>query len=120
MPEAALSFTNLALRAPEHPCATLNLGLCQARMENWAEAIICLQRALLLHPDRCEIWFALGVCLMNEKRVAESRAAFSHSLRLNDCYAPALFGQAVCHHLDGRAAEALAIYERLMVGAIRN
>ncbi|MBL8176788.1 MAG: tetratricopeptide repeat protein, partial [Bryobacterales bacterium] len=116
MPEATLSFTNLALRDPDHPCATLNLGLCQARMGNWAEAIVCLQRALMLHPDRAEIWFSLGVCLMNEQRLAESRAAFSHSLRLNERYAPALFGQAVCQHLDGKPGEALALYERLLEG----
>ena len=31
--------------------------------------------------------------------LTESRAAFSHSLRLNDSYAPSLFGLAVCQHL---------------------
>ncbi|MBS1827440.1 MAG: tetratricopeptide repeat protein [Acidobacteria bacterium] len=116
MPEALHSFTNLASRHPDHPCATVNMGLCHARLSNWPEAIACLQRALMLHPDRVEIWFALGVSLMNEKRLAESRAAFSHSLRLNEAYAPALFGLAVCYHLDGKPADALRIYERLMEG----
>ncbi len=114
--DAARSFTRLMERDPNHPCAMLNLGLCQARMRHWAEAIGSLQRALLLHPDRAEVWFALGVCLMNEDRVAESRAAFAHSLRLEENYAPALFGQAVCLHMDGKPGEALAAYERLLEG----
>lgn len=114
--EAAQSFQSLAQLDPQHPCAMLNFGLCQARLRDWSDAIGSLQRALMLHPDRHEVWFALAVCLMNEQRIAESRAAFSHSLRLNENYAPALFGLAICHHLDGKPAEALATYERLLEG----
>jgi len=112
--KAAQVYARLATVFPGHPYASLNLGICHARLRNWAAAVDTLKSALVLHPDRAEVWFALGVALLNQKRATEARSAFGRSLRLSSDYAPALFGQAVACQLEGSHSEALRIYERML------
>jgi tetratricopeptide (TPR) repeat protein len=112
--KAAQAYGKLATVFPGHPYATLNLGICHARTRNWGPAVETLKSALVLHPDRAEVWFALGVALLNQKRAIEARSAFSRSLRISSEYVPALFGQAVSYQLEGSHAEALRIYERML------
>lgn len=112
--KAAQIYSRLATVFPGHPYATLNLGICHARLRSWNAAVETLKSALVLHPDRAEVWFALGVSLLNQKRATEARSAFGRSLRLSGEYAPAWFGQAVACQLEGSHSDALRIYERML------
>ncbi len=112
--EAVRHYKRLAEVKPDHLYASLNAGICLARLHRWRMAVECLQRAVVLDPDSAQSWFVLGVCLLNERRAAEARSSFAHSLRLNANYAPAWFGQAVALQLEGKPQESLEIYDRLL------
>ena len=112
--EAAARYRVLSERFPDHPFASLNLGLCSARLRQWAGAVDSLQRAVLLNPERAEAWQSLGVSLLHQRRTAEARSAFAQTLKLRPEYAPAWLGQAAALQLESKHAEALAIYERML------
>ncbi|MBI4902803.1 MAG: tetratricopeptide repeat protein [Acidobacteria bacterium] len=112
--DAARHYKRLAELKPDHLFASLNAGICLARLRRWRMAVECLQRAVVLDPDCAQSWYVLGVCLLNERRAAEARSSFAHSLKVRSDYAPAWFGQAAALQLEGKHQEALDIYERLL------
>lgn len=112
--EAAAAFGQLALGFPGNRIAGFNQGLALARLGKWAPAIECLQRAAVRDPERFEIWFVLGVCLLGERRGEEACACFERVLRLRAEYVPAMFGHAVALQLMREYRRALAIYGRLL------
>lgn len=114
---AAQYYSLLAEADASHPCATLNLGLCQARLGQHAAAAETLQRAAVLRPDLPAGWFVLGVCLLHLERAGEAEAAFGQCLRLKPGYVPAACGRAVAFQLEGRFKEALDRYSELLEGA---
>ena len=112
--EAAERYGRLAAKYPAHPFANFNHGICAARLGRWRVAAENLQRALVLDPDLHKAWFVLGVCFLNERRLTDAGACFSHSLKLYPDYVPALLGLAAALQKQGKSVEALPVYERLL------
>lgn len=114
IPLAASYYSQLTESAPGHPCAVLNLGLCQARLAAYDAAAESLQRAVVLRPDLPHAWFALGVSLLHLQRPEEASAAFAQCLRLKPAYVPAACGQAAALQLRGDFTAALDVYSSLL------
>jgi len=111
---AAEMYGRLEQVSTGHPYASLNRGLCLARMARWEEAVECLRRAVVLRAGSAEAWFVLGVALLNAKNVAEARAAFGQAVRLRPGYVPALCGEAAALQMDGAFDQAVERYVRLL------
>ena len=112
--DAAAAFRKLGEWCPGSRIASFNHGLALAKLRKWTSAIEWLQRAAVRDPERFEGWFALGVCLLGERRGDEADACFHQVLKLRPEYVPALLGHAVALHLQGEYLGALAIYQRLL------
>lgn len=112
--EAGAAYEKLAQLHPDHPFASFNRGICMARLSNWEGAAQSLQRAVVLDPDLAKAWFALGVCLLNQNFAIDAKACFSKAVKLSAEYVPALFGLAVSLQAEGKHAEAMDIYVRLL------
>lgn len=112
--QAARYYSQIAQSQPDHPFASYNQAVSLGRSRDFPGALEALQRAVVLDPSRPQAWFVLGVCLLHASRPAEARSAFRHSLELRPLYAPAMFGEAVALHLEGKAGEAVKAYERLL------
>jgi len=114
---AALLYRRLAELVPDHPYAAFNEGLCHVRLKEWQAAAETLQRAVVLAPSHAEAWYLLGVALLHLERAAESTSAFGQCLALRPGYVPALCGKAAALQLQGKHAEALALYLPLLDSA---
>jgi len=68
---------------PDHPQATLNLGLQYVARADYARAAPLLERAGQLGLDRYEVRYNLGLSLFNLKRVDEATNAFQSALILS-------------------------------------
>jgi tetratricopeptide (TPR) repeat protein len=111
---AAELYARLEQTSAGHTYASLNRGLCLARLGQWSTAVECLRRAVVLRAESAEAWFVLGICLLNGSNPSEARAAFTQSVKLRGGYVPALVGEAVALQLEGACAEAVGRYERLL------
>lgn len=114
---SASLYHRLAECVPDHPYAAFNEGLCHLRLKQWQQAVEALQRAVVLTPSHAEAWHLLGTSLLQLGRHAEAASAFGQCLGLRAGYVPALCGKAVALQLQGKAAEALAVYLPLVEAA---
>ena len=114
---SASLYHRLAECVPDHPYAAFNEGLCHLRLKQWQPAAEALQRAVVLTPSHAEAWHLLGASLLHLDRHAEAASAFSQCLGLRPGYVPALCGKAAALQLQGKAAEALAVYLPLVEAA---
>lgn len=126
---AATLYHELAETVPDHPYASFNEGLCLARLGRWEEAAGSLQKAVVLTPSHAEAWHLLGISLLQLRRPAEAASSFAQCLNLRPGYVPAVCGQAAALQMQGKAADALALYlpliesspnrEELLVNALQ-
>ena len=114
---AAALYSRLAGCVPDHPFAAFNEGLCRLRLQQWAKAAEALQRAVVLSPSHAEAWHLLGTSLLHLERQAEAASACAQCLSLRPGYVPAICGQAAALQMQGKAAEALALYLPLLEAA---
>lgn len=114
---AASLYNRLAQCVPDHPYAAFNEGLCQLRLKQWQAASEALQRAVVLTPSHAEAWHLLGTSLLHLERHAEAASAFGQCLSLRPGYVPAVCGKAAALQLQGKPAEALALYLPLVEAA---
>ena len=114
---AASLYHRLAECVPDHPYAAFNEGLCQLRLKQWQAAAEALQRAVVLTPSHAEAWHLLGASLLHLDRYAEAASAFGQCLSLRPGYVPAICGKAAALQLQGKPAEALALYLPLVEAA---
>lgn len=114
---AASLYHRLAECVPDHPYAAFNEGLCQLRLKQWQAAAEALQRAVVLTPSHAEAWHLLGASLLHLERHAEAASAFGQCLSLRSGYVPAICGKAAALQLQGKPAEALALYLPLVEAA---
>jgi protein O-GlcNAc transferase len=112
--EAASDFAQLGQSRPSSRVASFNQGLALARLRHWTPAIDCLRRAAVRDPERFEIWYTLGICLLRERRAEEAAACFGQVLKLRPEYVPGLLGHAAALQLAEEHQQALAVYERLI------
>lgn len=114
---SASLYRRLAECVPDHPYAAFNEGLCHLRLKQWQSAAERLQRAVVLTPSHAEAWHLLGTSLLRLDRHAEAASAFGQCLNLRPGYVPAVCGKAAALQMQGKAAEALAVYLPLVEAA---
>src|SRR5882724_242322 len=78
--EAIHAFETVLQKVPDHPQATLNLGLQYVARSDYARAMPLLERARQLGLDRYEARYNLGLSLFYLKRMDESAHAFESAL----------------------------------------
>lgn len=81
--EAISTFESVLRMVPDHPQATLNLGLQFSGRGNDLLAIPLLQKAVSLGLDSYEVRYRLGVSLYNLQRFDEAKHAFETALTLS-------------------------------------
>jgi len=78
--EAMKMFAAVLRIAPDHPEATLNLGLQYSIRGDDVRALALLQRAIALGLDTYDARYRSGVSLYNLKRMDEASLAFESAL----------------------------------------
>lgn len=75
-------------------------------------ALRCYERALLLLPDRAELWFNAANARAKAERTEEAEDSYRRALAIAPQMAPAWFNLARLLQRLGRDGEALACYDR--------
>ena len=73
--EARTAFQKVLNLSPNNPAALINLGICEQRLRNNAEAERLLRRAVQAAPTSGTAWLLLGVASLEQGKID---AAFAH------------------------------------------
>ena len=84
------------------------LGRTHTSVENFAEALKALDRAIAIDPNRASSYNARGFANLLLKRYGRAVADFSEAIRLNPYYANAYHNRAVARRRTGERDSALA------------
>jgi tetratricopeptide (TPR) repeat protein len=120
-------------KQPQNALATYHLGYLFGLKGEHAKEVFCYERAIDLGMDRNDqLFFNLGMALLELDRVAEAEAAFEKALEIAPQSADAHFGMAITMEMTKRYDEAQAallkvlaidpshIHARNMLKGIRN
>jgi tetratricopeptide (TPR) repeat protein len=115
-PSDALGFLIHGLDSrPPNPAAILaDLGLAQAALGQFENALASYERSLALAPDQPDVHYRRGNALAALRRTGEALACFDLALRLRPGFVDALNNRGAALAALGRAAEALASYDQAL------
>jgi tetratricopeptide (TPR) repeat protein len=110
-PASAVEQANEILKVvPNHPVATLQLGLALGRMGRGEDAVVALRRAVQLKPDMPDAWRALGDHLTAMGDAEGADAAYARHVKTST-RDPRLM-QAATALFDNRIPEAEALLRK--------
>jgi len=89
-----------------------NLSICRCRMDDWREAAILLDRAMLLDADKPEYHVLAAEIAEHDGRPGDVPALLRAALAINPDYVPALVNMATSLFEEGRLEEALRFVNR--------
>lgn len=113
-PDDALQDFDAALRLePDEALNHYNRGqlLLQAR-EDYANALISLERAVTLDAELAPAWSNKGIALLGLKRTEEALASFERAIKIEPDFGIAHANAGWAHELMGRTDEAVRAYKR--------
>ncbi|QGM45152.1 tetratricopeptide repeat-containing sulfotransferase family protein [Methylocystis heyeri] len=115
-PAEALGSLSHALDSrPPNPARILaDLGLAQAALGQFENALASYDQSLALAPDQPDVHHRRGAALAALRRTGEAIASFDQALRLRPGFVDALNNRGVALSALGRAAEALASYDQAL------
>jgi tetratricopeptide (TPR) repeat protein len=115
--EAIRTLESVIAREPDHEPALSQLGRCLLDRGDSKRAEEIFRRALATGAVRRGPWSGLGAALMSQDRYPEGIAAFENAMAVEDSAnddGDAFVNLALAYAEDGRAAEALAVFERYL------
>lgn len=116
-PETAIThYERLIQRRPDLADAHFNVALLYRKVRDQGRAIAAYQAAIRLDIAGVEeAWSNLGVLLAEQHDAAGARDAYQRAVTANPAYLPALFNLAGLHEEVGERAEAISLYEQVLV-----
>lgn len=112
--QAAASFRQAILLAPDIAELHANLGLALEHLQQPAEAETCYRHALTLDAGLSEVHRNLGVLLASQKRFAEAEQAYQQALALNPDSAVTWSNLGVLHACQRQEQLAENCYQRAL------
>jgi hypothetical protein len=110
--QVALGYAERALAAkPDYFEALINIGRLRWALHDSDAALPPLLRARLLHPERHEVHFWLGVVFLDKNRYREAEASFREALRLDPTGVDQHLGLGMAFQDEGRLDEARQEYQ---------
>ncbi len=112
--EAINTFETVLKKVPDHPQATLNLGLQYVARADYARAMPLLEHARQLGLDRYEVRYNLGLSLFYLKRMDESAHAFESALMLSPNAAEPYYYLGLISWAGDHGAQAADLWNRAL------
>jgi tetratricopeptide (TPR) repeat protein len=100
--------------APRHPDALHLLGIIALQQANHAAAVEWLQQAVAIRPDDPAYHCNLAYGYVGLKRLPEALEEFEHAARIDAADPDVQLGIGNCLAMMGKAAEAEAVFRRLV------
>lgn len=111
--DEAVFYTNIATKIdPDDAEASFNLGILHNTLNNYNEALICLNNSIQSDPLNPNSHNALGISLLNSCRILEAIESFSKAIVLSEHFVEAYFNRGNCFFELGNYKDALENYER--------
>jgi len=108
--EHAVEWIARALKQNPKPEYLYRLGTTLRQQGRFEEALMSLDKAVQLRPDKAELWIGLGRVLGDLKRPADALLSFQHAFKLNPRQWEAAQEAGAVLGMLGRSEEALGYF----------
>jgi tetratricopeptide (TPR) repeat protein len=89
------------------------LGVSLLELEEFPEAVICLDKAEVLDPENLNAAYNRANFSLYHKDLEDALVRYGRILKKNGSHVGATYNAALCHALRGRVKEALPLFERV-------
>ena len=110
--EAGKGFQSILDIQPDNVQALLMLAIVSGRLENFAGAIACLQKAIMLEPGRADLYQNLAVILYRQNSFQGAEEAYLQASRLDPQNFEVWFSIGYIRIKQYRIEEAIIAYEK--------
>ena len=111
--EAEALYRQILSRQPDHRDALHFLGLIELQLEHYDAALLLMNRALALEPDRAEFHANRGVAYLATGNLQQAAESFRRAVELDPDYVEARQNLAAVLRKSGRLDEAVAEYRQI-------
>lgn len=112
-------YTALLERFPRSAEVQYSMGEMYMRINNFEQAELYINKAVLLEPANAKAWYNKGVMHMRRGQAMNALDAFDKSIAIND-YTKAHFSRGMLHMSAGRQDLAIADIEAVLAAQPRN